>query len=54
MTRGQEAFSIDFAQSSHNINLEDVNQDNLVVTNPNNNELQAHNNFILSLKTPDN
>ena len=49
MTRGQEAFSIDFAQSSHNINLEDVNQDNLIVTNPNNDELQAHNDFISNL-----
>jgi len=49
MTRGQEAFSIDFAQSSHNINLEDVNQDNLIVTNPNKDELQAHNDFISNL-----
>jgi DNA polymerase-3 subunit epsilon len=53
MTRGQEAFSIDFAQSPHNISLEDVNQDNLVVTNPSNDELQAHNAYISSLKTPD-
>jgi len=53
MTRGQEAFSIDFAQSPHNINLEDVNQTSLVVTRPNNNELQEHNDYISSLKTPD-
>jgi len=53
MTRGQEVFPIDFAQSPHNINLEDVNQESLVVSNPNNDELQAHNNFILKLKTLD-
>ena len=52
MTRGQEAFSIDFAQSSHNINLEDVDQDGLIVTKPNNSELQAHNDYISSLETP--
>jgi DNA polymerase-3 subunit epsilon len=54
MTRGQEAFSIDFAQSSHNINLEDVDQDGLIVTTPNNSELQAHKDYISSLETPDN
>ena len=54
MTRGQEAFSIDFAQSSHNINLEDVDQDGLIVTKPNNSELQAHNDYISSLETLDN
>ena len=53
MTRGQEAFSIDFAQSPHNINLKDVSQDDLVVTKPSNDELQAHNAYISSLKTPD-
>jgi len=52
MTRGQEAFSIDFAQNPQNINLEDVNQDNLVTTNPSNDELEAHEDFILNLKTP--
>ena len=52
MTRGQEAFSIDFAQSPHNISLEDVNQDSLVVTNPSNDELRAHDDFILNLKAP--
>ena len=51
MTRGQEAFSIDFAQSPHNISLEDVNQDSLVVTNPSNDELRAHDDFILNLKS---
>jgi len=51
MTRGQEAFSIDFAQTPHNINLEDVDQDSLVVTHPNNDELQAHNDYISTLKT---
>ena len=51
MTRGQEAFSIDFAQTPHNINLEDVDQDSLVVTHPNMDELQAHNDYISTLKT---
>ena len=51
MTRGQEAFSIDFAQSPHNISLEDVNQDSLVVTNPSNDELRAHDDFILNLES---
>ena len=51
MTRGQEVFPIDFAQSPHNINLEDVNQESLVVSNPNNDELQAHNDYISTLKT---
>ena len=50
MTRGQEAFSIDFAQSSDTLNLKDVNQDGLIVINPNSEELQAHNDFILNLK----
>ena len=52
MTRGQEAFSIDFVQSPHNINLKDVSQDNLVVTKPSNDELRAHDDFILNLKAP--
>ena len=51
MTRGQEAFSIDFAQTPHNVNLEDVDQESLVVTHPNNDELQAHNDYISTLKT---
>ena len=51
MTRGQEAFSIDFIQSSESINLGDINQDSLIITNPNNNELKAHDEFISNLKT---
>ena len=43
MTRGQEAFSIDFAQSSESLNLNDANQKNLIVTNPSDDELDAHN-----------
>ena len=50
MTRGQEAFSIDFVQSSESLNLVDINQDSLVVINPNNNELTAHDKFIANLK----
>ena len=50
MTRGQEAFSIDFVQSSESLNLVDINQDSLVVINPNNNELTAHDEFIANLK----
>jgi DNA polymerase-3 subunit epsilon len=50
MTRGQEAFSIDFVQSSESLNLVDINQDSLVVINPNNNELKAHDEFIANLK----
>jgi len=50
MTRGQEAFSIDFVQSSESLNLVDINQDSLVVINPNNNELKAHDEFITNLK----
>ena len=46
MTRGQEAFPISFSESSEGSILEDVNQDGLIVTNPNSNELEAHNNFI--------
>ena len=33
---------------------EDVDQDGLIVTKPNNSELQAHNDYISSLETPDN
>ena len=50
MTRGQEAFSIDFVQSSESLNLVDINQDSLVVINPNSNELTAHDKFIANLK----
>ena len=51
MTRGQEAFSINFAQSSDAQNLKDVNQERLIITTPSKEELEAHNEFISNLKT---
>jgi len=53
MTRGQEAFSIDFSESSEGLNLVDIKQDELVITNPSNDELQAHDDFISTLKESD-
>jgi len=49
MTRGQEAFSIDFTESSEGFKLEDVNQDGLIIINPNNDELELHNGFISNI-----
>tara|TARA_B100000795_G_scaffold51849_1_gene33975 strand:- start:466 stop:1128 length:663 start_codon:yes stop_codon:yes gene_type:complete len=49
MTRGQEAFSIDFTESSEGFKLEDVNQDGLIIINPNNDELESHNGFISNI-----
>jgi len=53
MTRGQEAVSIDFSESSEGLNLVDIKQDELVITNPSNDELQAHDDFISTLKESD-
>jgi DNA polymerase-3 subunit epsilon len=50
MTRGQEAFSIDFAQNSEDIILDDINQDDLTITKPNEEELQANRDFFLNIK----
>ena len=49
MTRGQEAFSIDFTESSEGFKLEDVNQDGLVIINPNSDELESHNGFMSNI-----
>ena len=49
MTRGQEALLIDFAESSEGLNLEDINHDGLIITNPNKHELVAHDEFILNI-----
>ena len=49
MTRGQEALSIDFTESSEGFKLEDVNQDGLIIINPNNDELESHNGFISNI-----
>jgi len=49
MTRGQEAFPINFSESSEGFILEDINQDGLVVKNPNRDEVEAHNNFISTI-----
>jgi DNA polymerase-3 subunit epsilon len=50
MTRGQEAFSIDFAQNSEDIILDDINQDDLTITKPDEEELQANRDFFLNIK----
>ena len=49
MTRGQEAFPINFSESSEGVILEDINQDGLVVKDPNSDEVEAHNNFISTI-----
>ena len=46
MTRGQEAFEINFKEDSTNIKLEPINYDDLIVTTPNKSEIEAHNEFI--------
>ena len=53
MTRGQEAFSINFSQSSDTRNLKDVNQESLVITKPSKDEMRGHNELILNLKGAD-
>jgi len=53
MTRGQEAFSINFSQSSDTRNLKDVNQESLVITKPSKDEMRGHNELILKLKGDD-
>ena len=54
MTRGQEGFAIDFTNNSENLNLGDVNSDDLIITEPNNNELQSHKEFISNMNTKNN
>jgi len=46
MTRGQEAFSIDFPKSSTNLKHEKINQDNLLTIKVNDKELELHNEYI--------
>ena len=54
MTRGQEAFSIDFAQSSNNVNLKDADQESLIIVNPDREELKAHDDFVYKIKVENN
>ena len=54
MTRGQEGFTIDFTNNSENLNLGDINSDDLIITEPNNNELQSHKEFISNINTKNN
>ena len=51
MTRGQEAFSINFSQKVATQNLQDVNQEGLIETRPSNQEIQSHNEFISKIET---
>ena len=50
MTRGQEAFSIDFTSSLKNTNLKNANQESLIIINPNSEEMKAHQDFISKFK----
>ena len=50
MTRGQEVFSIDFVQNSKSPKLKNINQDNLIIIDPNSDELKAHDDFFSNLK----
>jgi DNA polymerase-3 subunit epsilon len=45
MTRGQEAFSIDFTKNIDISNIEDVNQERLIVVTANEDELKAHDKY---------
>ena len=54
MTRGQEAFSIDFARSSNNLYLNNADQERLIITKPNSEETKAHYDFISKLKVKNN
>ena len=54
MTRGQEGFAIDFTNNSESLNLGDVNSDDLIITEPNDNELQSHKEFISNINTKNN
>jgi DNA polymerase-3 subunit epsilon len=54
MTRGQEGLTIDFTDNSESLNLGDVNSDDLIITEPNDNELQLHKEFISNMNTKNN
>jgi len=54
MTRGQEGLTIDFTDNSESLNLGDVNSDDLIITEPNDNELQSHKEFISNINTKNN
>jgi DNA polymerase III subunit epsilon len=54
MTRGQEGLAIDFTNNSESLNLGDVNSDDLIITEPNDNELQSHKEFISNINTKNN
>ncbi len=46
MTRGQEAFSIDFPKSNTNLKYEKISQDSLLAIKVNDKELELHNKYI--------
>ena len=50
MTRGQEGFEINFTSNSENINIGDANQAELIVIEPNKDEVKSHKEFLSNIK----
>ena len=50
MTRGQEGFEINFTSNSENINIGDANQAELIVIEPNKDEVKSHQEFLSNIK----
>ena len=50
MTRGQEGFEINFTSNSENINFGDVDQAELIVIEPNKDEVKSHKEFLSNIK----
>ncbi len=53
MTRGQEGFEINFTSNSENINIGDANQAELIVIEPNKDEVKSHQEFLSNIKKND-
>ena len=50
MTRGQEGFEINFTSNSENINIGDANQAELIIIEPNKDEIKSHKEFLSNIK----
>ena len=50
MTRGQEGLEIDFISTPENLNIKDVDQADLIVSKPTENEIKLHKEYVNKIK----
>ena len=53
MTRGQEAFIIDFKEEISNDKISPINFDQLIVSEPQKDDISAHNSYLKSIDRKD-